>query len=291
MTDEEIERVKQVTGSSSNVVGAAVGNTLGFILADAPGAFIGGAFGASLTGVLKQVFFDVATRRLSKREETRVGTSAYFAVEKIQARLNAGELPREDGFFDKSDLDSRSYADEIFEGILLKSKNEHEEKKIKFIANIFANTTFHSEISSSEANHLLQVAENMTYRQMGLLALFERKAELEGIHLADRDYSSRDNEDNVPIINDLSALQEVYQLYNSGLVACKFVEQVNSDGWTESVIVTSQNYLAFNTFEDVIPNQMILTNLGKRYYSIMSLSEISKEDLREVAKTLCENII
>lgn len=231
MKDEEIERVKQVIDTSSNIVGATVGNTLGFLLADASGAAIGGAFGASLTGVLKNVFFDVANRRLSKREESRIGTAAYFAVKKIQERLNEGQIPREDGFFDDRDLDLRSNAEEVFEGTLLKSKNAHEEKKIKFIANVFANTTFHSEISSSEANHVLQLAENMTYRQMCLLALFERKDEIGSIQLYNRSLSDQENEIDRSVILDLSILQEIYQLYNLGLVGCLYDEKVNIDGY------------------------------------------------------------
>jgi hypothetical protein len=282
MTNEKLERVKQVIDSSSNIVGTAVGNTLGFILADAPGAALGGAIGASLTGVLKQVFFDVANRRLSEREGIRIGTSAYFAVTKIQARLNSGEKPREDDFFNRENQYSRSNADEIFEGALLKSKNEHEEKKIRIIANIFANTTFHSEISSSEANHILQVTENMTYRQLCILALFERKAEFD-IHLATKDST---DDDEISIIEDLSALQEIYQLHNLGLVARIDVDIKDADGWIEGKIITSQNYYALLSFDNVVPDHMILTNLGKRYYSVLDLSEIPNDDLLEVAKTL-----
>ncbi len=285
MADEKIERVKQVIDSSSNVVGAAVGNTLGFILADAPGAALGGAIGASLTGVIKQVFFDVANRRLSKREEIRIGTSAYFAVTKIQARLNSGETPRKDGFFNRENQYSRSDADELFEGTLLKSKNEHEEKKIRFIANIFSNITFHLEISSSEANHVLQVAENMTYRQMCLLALFERKAEIDGISLATKDLTKDDDEDN-SIIKDISLLQEIFQLYNLGLVAQLLVESKNSDEITGAYITNEKNYLLLDGYDTVSPADIVLKDLGKRYFKVMSLSEIPYEDLLEVAITL-----
>jgi hypothetical protein len=285
MTDEKIERVKQVIDSSSNVVGTAVGNTLGFILADAPGAALGGAIGASLTGVLKQVFFDVANRRLSEREEIRIGTSAYFAVTKIQARLDSGEKPREDGFFSRENQYARSDADEIFEGTLLKSKNEHQEKKIRFIANIFSNTTFHSEINSSEANHILQVAENMTYRQMCLLALFERKAEINDIRLATKDATKDDDEDS-SIIKDISLLQEIFQLYNLGLVAQLLVESKNSDEFTGGYITNEKNYLLLDGYDTVSPVDIVLKDLGKRYFNVMSLSEIPYEDVLEVAKTL-----
>jgi hypothetical protein len=285
MKDKNIEPVKRLIEAGSNMIGGGIGNALGFVIAGAEGAAIGGVAGAALTGVVK-VLGDVAHRSLSSREEARIGTAAYFAIEKIRIRLELGEKLREDDFFQEGDPNAHSDANEIFEGTLLKSKNEHQEKKIKFIANIFANTAFYSEISTNEANHILQVAENMTYRQMCLLGLFERKTELENIRLATKDLSIQESEDDKPIIEDISALQEIYQLYNLGLVACKYIEQINADGFTNSAITNSQDYLALITFDDVIPDQMVLTSLGKRYYSIMNLSEIPCEDLRAVAKTL-----
>jgi hypothetical protein len=239
--------------------------------------------GAALSGTLREVLLDVSNRWLSSREEARVGTAAYFAVDKIKARLESGENPRKDNFFEKSEQTSRSYADEIFEGALLKSKNEHEEKKIKIIANIFAETVFHSEISASEANHVLQLAESITYRQMCLIAVFEQKDDLEGIKLATV------KQENKPIIDDLSTLQEVFQLQGLGLVAQIRDEFENSDGFHEgSIGYGDQNYEAMFILDDVIPNRIVLTELGKRYSTIMNLSEIPKKDLMKVAKTLTE---
>ncbi len=125
----------------------------------------------------------------------------------------------------------------------------------------------------------------MTYRQISLLALFQRKTDLEGIHLATSD-PSIETDDDKSIIEDISALQEIFQLYNLGLVACELVEKINSDGWIGSSITNSKNYLELSDYDSVIPDQMILTPLGKRYYSIMSLSEISNADLLEFAETL-----
>lgn len=282
---ENIEPVKRIIDAGSNMTGTVTSNILTFLVGGTEGAIVGGMAGATVTGVVK-VLGDIAHRNLSKREEIGIGAAANFAIDKIRARLESGEMPRDDRFFTQRDYDSRSYAEEIFEWALLKSKNEHEEKKIKFIANIFSNTTFHSEISSSEANHILQVAENMTYRQMCLIALFERIAEFDDIHLATKDLSIQVNKDDTSIVDNLSVLQEIYQLSNSGLVACKLIEQVNAGGFTDSSITNSQNYMALFSLDDVIPDMMVLTSLGKRYYSIMNLNEISSEDLVEVVEIL-----
>jgi hypothetical protein len=279
MKNNDINPIQRLIEAGSNMTGAAVGGAVGFVLGGAEGAAIGASGGGLLTSVLKTLG-DVAHRNLSDREEIRVGAAAAFAIEKIRTKLEAGEIPRDDGFFQESEKDSRSNAEEIFEGALLKSKNEHEEKKIRIIANIFANIAFYSEISTSEANHILQVAENMTYRQMCFLALFERKAEDKDINLATKFFPLDSYEDTNPIINDLSALQEIYELYNFGLVRQIEVDSNNNPPTFNNI------YLSLSNLDDVIPDKMQLTDLGKRYYSIMDLFEIPKEDLEEVAITL-----
>jgi hypothetical protein len=209
---------------------------------------------------------DVASRSLSHREEVRIGAAATFAIEKIQKKLDAGEQPRNDDFFQPHQNASRSDAEEIFEGVLLKSKNEHEERKIKLLANIFANIAFTSGLRVGEANHILQIADNLTYRQMCILSLFQRKTEIQDVKLKEDDY--REFQSSL-FYETISILQEIYQLYNFGLLACR---NNNSNG-----------YEAMLGWTDIAPNRMELTTLANRYYQIMGLDEISLIDLREVA--------
>ena len=280
MKKNEINPIQRLIEAGSNIAGAA-GGAIGAFLGGAEGAALGGVTGGGVTGILKTIG-DVAHRNLSKREEIRIGAAVSFAIDKIRIRLRAGETPRNDGFFQEREYDSRSDAEEILEGALLKSKNEHEEKKIQIIANIFANVAFSSDISTREANHILQVAEGMTYRKMCLLALFERKAEIKGISLGTKDTSNAfdGNEDSKPIVDDLSILQEIYELNNSGLVG--LIDRDSNSGQ----VVANNIYTVLFDLNNVIPDKMHLTDLGKRYYTVMNLSEISEEDLREIATAL-----
>ena len=57
-------------------------------------------------------------------------------------RTGNGEAVREDGFFDERS-DSRSVdAKEVWEGILMKSQREPEEKKLPFMAHLLASVAF-----------------------------------------------------------------------------------------------------------------------------------------------------
>lgn len=124
---------------------------------------------------------DIANRQLSSREETRVGAGAVFAINKIWERLFEGDILRDDEFFSvKSNSDNeRSPAEEIFEGSLLKCKNEHQEKKLRYITNIFVNTSFRSDVSPEMANQVLLVAERLSYRQFCIIAVVQRHEEVD----------------------------------------------------------------------------------------------------------------
>lgn len=258
---ENDDKAKQLIEAGTEIAGAAVGGALGFLAGGPLAAASAGAFGVVIAKGAGKLLTDVANRHLSQREEIRVGAAAAFALSIIQDRLKEGEKPRDDGFF-TSRTGGRSSAEEIFEGVLHKSKNEHEEKKVRIFASIFANIAFTSGLRVGEANHILQIADNLTYRQMCLLALFHRKEEIRDLQFAESPSSSKSFE-------TISILQEIYQLYNFGLLAC--------------TIPDSPDYLYLMGWEDVKPNQIELTPLAKRYYLVMGLDKVPSLDLRDVA--------
>lgn len=267
------DKLHAIIATGSEMVGAASGGVLGFLMGGPVGAAAGGAAGVAISKASTKVLIDVANRSLSQREEIRIGAAATFAIQNIQRKLEIGEHPRNDGFFQTQQYASRTSAEEIFEGVLLKSKNEHEEKKVRIFGNIFANISFTPGLRVGEANHILQIAENLTYRQMCLLAMFHRKEEIRDLPLSKSLNSSTSFE-------TISILQEIYQLYNFGLVASPIP---NVTGSSEIPDASYDNYLALLTGTDVNPNQIELTPLAKRYYAVMGLDEISSMDLRDVA--------
>ncbi|MFH1662875.1 MAG: DUF456 domain-containing protein, partial [Chloroflexota bacterium] len=148
------DRIKSLISKGNKITGAASGGVSGFLIGGPVGAAIGGIIGVVVTETLS----DMANRLLSDSEQTRIGAAATFAISEIESRLKCGQTPRNDGFFEDK-KSGRSNADEIFEGVLIKAKNEHEEKKVRILGNMFANIAFSPEFSIGEANHILQVAE------------------------------------------------------------------------------------------------------------------------------------
>lgn len=120
---------------------------------------------------------DLLTRKLSERERVRVGAGFTFAHAKLVQNIETGLSIRNDGFFHK-DYTERSGSDQILEGVLLKCRNEYEEKKCKYISYVYGNVAFMPDVSVAPATYLLQLAEQLTYRQLCVVALVERADEV-----------------------------------------------------------------------------------------------------------------
>lgn len=84
----------------------------------------------------ESVFSDFANRMLSKGEEVKVGAAFTFAASKLNERLLKGDKVRADDWFFPNNENYRSCSQEILEGVIIKSKIEHEELKIKYLGNI-----------------------------------------------------------------------------------------------------------------------------------------------------------
>jgi hypothetical protein len=269
----------EITGAvaseaASSIVAAAITGSIVSSFASPIGAVVGAGL-----GVTAKMFIEMTTRSLSAREKVRVGAVATFAITDIKRRLDEGEQLRDDGFF-VSKNSSRSEAEEIFEGVLLRAKNAHEERKVKFLSNIYVNAVFTLGVTGDELNHVLQLAESLTYRQMIILSLFNRKAEV-GVEMRKEDYSEL-LESSIPQ-EIRHTLEQTYQLYLRGLL--KWVEMYDAETMEVQRIPGGKfgDAIMISGLENIHPHFVEPTELCKRYYSIMALDEVPIEELRELA--------
>jgi len=153
-------------------VAEAVCTAMGLYVAGSAGAVGGAAATPLLAKGLKNVLVDVAVRQMSDREKYRVGTAAAHAVNEIYRRLINGDKPRQDGFFESLD-DDRSPAETILDGVLTESRQQWEEKKVPWIANIFVNSAF-LDVEPLTVYRVITMAERMSWRQFVILSLAAR---------------------------------------------------------------------------------------------------------------------
>jgi hypothetical protein len=266
---DDDEKTKILIEAGSEIVGAAVGGALGFLAAGPVGSAGAGIAGVMIAKSANKLLGDIATRQMSKREEERVGATAAVALKNIKDRLDRGEKPRDDDFFEE-EIESRSAAEEVFEGTLRKAQDEHEEKKIKLLGNFFANVAFSSGVSLGEANYYLTLIDNLTYRQICVLGLLLARTSISTLpKLRESDY--RKNVSNLSF-ESVSLLQEIMSLYNSGLVACR---QEGGEG-----------FIALLGLHDIAPNGLVLTPLGERVSVLLGADTVEGVDLDKIIMLL-----
>lgn len=249
--DKEI--LKGYLEKGTDIAGGAVGGAIGLIGGPA-GAILGGSLGVAISIGVK----DFINRQLSNRQEVRVAASTVFALNEIRKRVEHGEIVRSDNFFDNST--GRSSAEELFEGVLLKCKDQYQEKKIFYISKIFEKTIFDSNISADTANQILSIVENFTYRKLCIIAFFLKKNEFDKDLLMKEVYSWYPD---IIFRIELEILkQDIFDLVNLG-------------------IIDQKNFMML-TKNEVIPFNFELTTIGQLISKIMDLHLIPMTDLNPI---------
>jgi hypothetical protein len=167
-------------GSSATEVGVEIASNMvgvGVSIAAGPlGAFAGPTATTFVRLGFMRLMHEIQRRRLSPREEQRVATALTVAAERIQARLDQGDQPRNDGFFDPGPFD-RSAAEEVAEAVIRSARDDPQEKKLPYYGRLLANLAFDETIDPAAAYMLIRKADALTYRQLCLLAVGAQQAD------------------------------------------------------------------------------------------------------------------
>lgn len=237
-------------------VGAAVQGTIS-PTESLTGAVVGAALGQGCMSVLD----DVAQRFMSVKERERVGGVAAIAISEIRERLLWAEA-RDDGFFDSKD-DEPSPAEEVFEGVLLSAKQEHEQQKLPYLANFYAGLVFYPSVSKAQANFLLSIIEGLTYRQLCILSLVEQNHSI-----STRDKPWRVDTPMHP--NSHALTMEAHTLYQRHLVVS-----------FDPAVGRGQNVYEPSL---IIPSRAIISGVGVTICHLMQLHKIPKSEIETIAR-------
>jgi len=257
---DEKRIIKKIIDLGSEITGAATGAGLMGILFGPEASVAGAAAGTTVVYTIKNSISEFAGRLLGQREQIRIGAVYRYIYAKIEENKTKGMKIRDDDFFKKQPND-RSTAEEIFEGILLAAKGEYEEKKLKFMGNLFANLAFSPDIDRAQANLLIRIAQHCSYRQLCILSLFNEKN-------PDLRKDKYENEPGKIITGAkrIAILTEILDLCLQGLII-KGKDMVN--------------YLG-----NIAPAEMECKAYGLFLYSLMELWNIDKNDIDEIVSYL-----
>ena len=161
------EELSDVLAGGAEVLGALPGAAVGFVVAGTPGAMIGGVLTPLVTRALKAAI----GAGLTHRARDRAAGAALLIESERRRRCQAGELPRDDGFFDARGV-MRPDAEELLEGVLREAAQSFEERKVPLIANLYASVEHDATLPAADGLLLLRRASQMTYRQFVAVSVF-----------------------------------------------------------------------------------------------------------------------
>ncbi|MFD2825258.1 hypothetical protein ACFSYG_02145 [Leeuwenhoekiella polynyae] len=251
------EELKKYLDKGTDIVGGGIGGALGLI-GGPLGAIAGGALGVALTHGIKEI----VNRQLSNRQEIRVSASTVYILSGVTEKLENGEQIRQDNFFDNQN--GRSSAEELFEGIILKCKDQYQEKKIHFLSKIYEKTIFDQNISYETANQILNISESFTYRKICIVAFYGRIDNFDRTLILKEPYIWYEN---ATYSLDTEILkQDIFELMNLGIL--------------------DNNNTMTSTRNGIVPNNFKLTEIGDILFLLMDLNEVIVEDINPIYELL-----
>lgn len=239
-----IERGAELTGATG---GAAIG-----LLGGPLGALAGSALGVVLQKTLLRLGDEFEQRHLGPCEQARAGAALYYALTEINERLDDGEEPRDDGFFEADSEHERPRADELLEALLVRAQRDHEERKVKHLGWLYASVVFNEDLSPTDADYLVDLASRLTYYQLVLLSLFHSGVGYRALpgweELHPYDWRAQ------------ALATQLYELCRYGLLARTDRKPVNDHG-------------------DASPSHLWVGGMGCTLYHLMRLDQIDEDEL------------
>lgn len=193
---------------------------------------------------------DTTKKNLSSRESARTASCAIYIMQNIRERILRGDIVRKDNFFAIEDSSNRTPSEEIMEGVLIKVRDEYEEKKLQFMAKLITNICFDESISLAKANFLIKLVEKLTYEQLCIIRYFNdiKRSKLNWGH-------SFSTHDELNKFNDINSSTEE-------LIVLKLIDAMRTTGGTILSVA--------------------LSKLGCDVYCLLNLENIDIRDINEV---------
>ena len=109
---------------------------------------------------------------MSQQEVMRTNKAYIYFVEKLERNLNQGLQIRNDDFF-ISPVGYRKPAEELFEGMLVKARNQYEEAKVEFFSNLYANGCVDTTLSPQMISLFILILDRLSFNHLDVLNRFK----------------------------------------------------------------------------------------------------------------------
>ncbi|MBJ8424385.1 hypothetical protein I6M74_21160 [Acinetobacter bereziniae] len=136
-----------------------------------PTGLTSGSIGLLLT-TTGETIADTLDKKMSHQEFIRANKAYHYFVQKLESNLDQGFQVRDDDFF-RAPVGHRKPAEELFEGMLIKSKNQYEEAKVEFFSNLYANGCVDTTLSPQMISLFILILDRLSFNHLDILNRFE----------------------------------------------------------------------------------------------------------------------
>ncbi len=153
------------------------------------------------------------------------------------------------------------------------AQREPEERKLRLIANLYANIAFRDDVDRAMARLFVRTAEQLSYRQLCLVSVFMNRA---AYHLRTNDYSGGEEQPAIDTVSSLGGvLEEAYDLFTRCLL----------DGTDGAMGLRLDSH---PTLIYICPAKMKVQGTGSWPYTLMELVALPRPDLDDLVALLSE---
>ncbi len=264
--DQEQKRLETLIEVGGDTAGAATGAAISLVLTPVGGAGVG----VVVASLLKRVGLEIHDRFTEPRRQLRVGAAYAVAAEEVAERLESGEKPRDDGFFDG---DGDSPAEEILEGTLEAAADSFEQRKVPYLGKFYAALVFAPDVSPALANRLVLIAEQLTFRQLACMAVIETGSQLSAAEslLAEKPD------------HELGFFGEELGVEMDALAALGLLGVADEDDGEilPPAIPSYPGSSRAPTYKEIQAIRAGLTTIGRRLYELMGLGSITDQERKD----------
>lgn len=204
---------------------------------------------------------DIYENIYTSKERKKILITLYYSLEMIKENLDNNNLIRGEDFFEEN-LNNQSLAEEIMDGILISSKNEHEESKLKYYGYLLGNIMFKNDLDIDECNRLIKLSRQLTYCQIKLINMYVISQTIQIPILQREDYTKLGIRDYklLGILQDTLDMIQKSILNGSGKLVLDLV-QIN-------------------------PSKIKVQGVGTLLYNCMSLNKMPYDELEDMLDLL-----
>lgn len=197
----------------------------------------------------------------TSKERKKILITLYYSLEMIKENLDNNNFIRGEEFFEEN-LNNQSLAEETMDGILISSKNEHEESKLKYYGYLLGNIMFKNDLDIDECNRLIKLSRQLTYCQIKLINMYVISQTIQIPILQREDYTKLGIRD----YKLLGILQDTLDMIQKSIL--------NGSGKLVLDIV------------QINPSKIKVQGVGTLLYNCMSLNKMPYDELEDMLDLL-----